>query len=199
MKVNVMPFVLRNIVRFVHLTSKKVYHHPTKMDNNNFVMAFWHGDGIMQSFNYKEFKPNGNLKAIISEHKDGAMMSSIVAGMGIGTIKGSSSRGGVKALIGAIKALKEGFDVSITPDGPRGPIYSVADGIVALSQKINKPIVCFCSKPQTFWQFNSWDKYKLPKPFGTIHYYTSEPFSIDGMEMDEAKKLIKSTLEHLGE
>jgi lysophospholipid acyltransferase (LPLAT)-like uncharacterized protein len=169
------------------------------MDNESFVMAFWHGDGIMQSFNYKAYKPNGNLKAIISEHKDGAMMSRIVSGMGIGTIKGSSSKGGVKALIGAINAIKEGYDVSITPDGPRGPIYSVADGIVALAQKTDAKIVGFCSKPQNFWQFNSWDKYKLPKPFGTIHYYTSEPFSIKGMEMDEAKKLIKSTLEHLGE
>ncbi len=50
------------------------------------------------------------------------------------------------------------------------------------------------AKPTHYWQFNSWDKFIVPKPFGTIHFYVSEPFSIDGLEMEEAKRVIKEKL-----
>ncbi len=178
------------IVRFIYFTNKKIYHHSSFDQSKNYVVAFWHGDLLMQPFNYKKFRPNNEIRAMISEHRDGESIQKTVAFLGIGSITGSSSRGGAKALITAIKTLKNGVDVAITPDGPRGPIYSVADGIVAISQKTKSSILPISSKPSKYWKMRSWDKFIVPKPFGTIEFFVGEPFDVEGLEMEEAKELI---------
>jgi lysophospholipid acyltransferase (LPLAT)-like uncharacterized protein len=122
------------------------------------------------------------------------MIRKVVDHLGVGGLSGSSSKGGAKALIGAIKALKSGIDVAITPDGPRGPIYSVADGIVLLAQKTKTKIVILSAIPSKYWQLSSWDKFIVPKPFGKIDFYVSEPFSIKDLELENAKKLITSKM-----
>lgn len=184
------PFFLHLIVRFIYLTNKKVFHHAQIDEKETIVVAFWHGELLMQPFNYQKLKPNSMVKAIISEHKDGEAITKTVEFLGIGSIRGSSSKGGAKALISTIKELKKGNDVAITPDGPRGPRFSVADGIVAISKKTGAKIAVFNCKPSKYWQFNSWDKFIIPKPFGTIEFFIQEPFDISHLEMDEAKALI---------
>ncbi len=148
----------------------------------------------MQPLNYRKFKPNGNIKVIVSHHRDGETIRKVVDYLGVGAISGSSSKGGAKALIQAIKTIRSGIDIAITPDGPRGPRYSVANGIVAISQKTNAKIVTCQIKTSKFWQLNSWDKFIIPKPFGIIDFYISEPFDINNLEMDDAKKLIKDKM-----
>jgi len=190
----IVPFILQIIVRLIYFTNKKVFHHANIDRSKTYVVAFWHGDLLMQPFNYQKLKSTGEVRAMISEHKDGEAIRKTVEYLGIGSIAGSSSRGGAKALINAIKSLKKGIDVAITPDGPRGPIYSIADGIVAISQKTGAKILPFSSKPTKYWQMKSWDKFILPKPFGEIHFYVGEPFSIEGLELEEAKELISKKM-----
>lgn len=199
-KLNIAPKLLSVFVRFIYLSNKKVFFHQEEnMDNTSFILACWHGDLLMQPFNYHHFKKNGQLKAIISEHKDGEAINKVMFALGIDSLRGSSTRGGAKALIGAIKALKNGSDIAITPDGPQGPIYSVADGIILLAQKTNSKIICFASKPSKYWEFNSWDKFKVPKPFGTIEFYSSKALDISDLENMQAKEMIKNTMEKLYE
>lgn len=190
----ILPYFLQLIVRFIYLTNRKKFHLPEKTNNEPLVVAFWHGELIMQPFNYHKFRPKGKVSALISEHKDGEAITKTVEYLGIHSIRGSSSKGGAKALLNAIREIREGHDIAITPDGPRGPRFSVADGIVAISQKTNTKIVALNSVATKYWQFNSWDKFVLPKPFGTITFYVSEPFSIEGLDMDSAKSLIKEKL-----
>ena len=191
----ILPFLLQIIARLIYLTSKKQFHHPIQNNTNeNYIISMWHGDLLMQPFNYHKFKKNGQIKVIISEHKDGEIIRKTVEYLGINSLAGSSSKGGAKALIGAIKALKSGIDVAITPDGPRGPIYSIADGIVLLSQKTDTKIIVLSSIPTSYWKMKSWDKFIVPKPFGTINFYVSEPFDVKDLEIEEAKKLIYSKM-----
>jgi hypothetical protein len=191
----VLPFILQIVVRIIHLTNKKTYRYPTvNLDNENLIVAMWHGDLLMQPLNYRHFKKNGEIKVIVSEHKDGEIIRKVCEYLGVGGLSGSSSKGGAKALIGAIKALKNGTDVAITPDGPRGPIYSVADGIVILSQKTKTKIVVLSAIPKSYWQMSSWDKFIVPKPFGEIDFYASVPFDVEGLELEDAKKLISSKM-----
>ncbi len=150
----------------------------------------WHGDLLMQPLNYRNFKPNGNIKVIVSEHRDGETIRKVVNHLGVGALSGSSTRGGAKALLGAIKAIRNGIDVAITPDGPKGPIYGIAEGIVVIAQKTNSKILPFSCIPTSYWQLKSWDKFIVPKPFGTIDFYIGEPFSIESLDMEESKKLI---------
>ncbi|RXK04722.1 lysophospholipid acyltransferase family protein [Halarcobacter bivalviorum] len=190
----VVPFFLQLFVKFIYFTSKKVFHHPKIDENESFVVAFWHGELLMQPFNYRKLKLNGKVSALISQHKDGEAITRTVEYLGIHSIRGSSSKGGAKALISAIKEIKAKNDVAITPDGPRGPRHSVADGIVAISKKTNARILIFNYKATKYWQFNSWDKFVLPKPFGTLEFFIQEPLDISNMEMEEAKKLIKEKM-----
>ena len=150
----------------------------------------WHGDLLMQPLNYRNFKSLGKIKVMVSEHRDGETIKKVVEYLGVGSLSGSSTRGGAKALLGAIKALKNGIDIAITPDGPKGPIYKIADGIVVIAQKTKSKILPFSSIPTSYWQFNSWDKFILPKPFGKIDFYIGDPFCIDDLDINEAKKMI---------
>lgn len=193
--VNILPFILQLLVKLIVFTNKKRYHYPKNWNKDeNFILSVWHGDLLMQPFNYNNLKLKKPLKAIISQHSDGEAIAKVMNYLGIQSISGSSSKGGAKALISAIKEIKKDSNIAITPDGPRGPIYSIADGIVAISQKTGAKIVPFSSKPSKYWQFNSWDKFILPKPFGTIDFYIGEPFDLKDMQMDEAKEFVKSKM-----
>jgi lysophospholipid acyltransferase (LPLAT)-like uncharacterized protein len=110
------------------------------------------------------------------------------------TIRGSSSRGGAKALIESIKSLKNGYDLGITPDGPKGPRHEVQDGIIIMAQKANVKILMVEIKPSKFWRLNSWDKFVIPKPFGIINFYISDLLDIKDMSLDEARSTIKEGL-----
>lgn len=190
----VVPFVLQLFVKFVYFTSKKTFHHPKIDEKEPFVVAFWHGELLMQPFNYKKLKPLGKVSAMISQHKDGEAITRTVEYLGIHSIRGSSSKGAAKVLIGAIKEIKAKNDVAITPDGPRGPRFSVADGIVAISKKTNAKILIFNCKATKYWQFKSWDKFVVPKPFGKLEFFIQEPIDISKMENEKAKEYIKEKM-----
>lgn len=192
-KLNVLPYLLYYVVKIIYATNKKVFHHP-KDDGKPIIICMWHGDLMSQPYNYFAFRKNGKVKAMISHNKDGEIITKLVSNFKIGAVRGSSSKGAAKVLISAIKEIKEGHDIAITPDGPRGPRYSVADGIVAIAQKSEAKIVCFNTIPSKFWQFKSWDKFVLPKPFGRIDFYISEPFDINNMEFEESKEFIKEKM-----
>jgi len=194
LQTKIVPFILQFIVRFIYLTNKKVFHHPIIDEKEPYLICFWHGELLMQPFNYQKLRPNGKVSGMISNHKDGEILVRLSGYLGIHAIRGSSSKGGVKALISAIKEIKGGDDIAITPDGPRGPRHSVADGIVAISKKTNAKILIFNCRPSKYWQFNSWDKFVVPKPFGTLEFFIQEPLDISSLEREEAKVLLKEKM-----
>ena len=110
------------------------------------------------------------------------------------SIHGSSTRNGAKVLITALKSIREGFDIAITPDGPKGPRHEVKDGVVVIAQKSKTKVIVFSLVPKRYWQFKSWDRFTIPKPFTQLDFYASEPLDLSGMEIKAAKELIKSTL-----
>ena len=144
--------------------------------------------------NYFKNRPNGTIKTLISQSKDGEIISRIYSLFGGGSIRGSSSKGATKALISTIREIKSGVDIAITPDGPRGPMHTVADGVIAIAKKSGARIVVLNSKPKSYWQFNSWDKFFLPKPFGRIDFFMSEPFDVSDLEFEEARSFIKNKM-----
>ena len=133
---------------------------------------------------------------MISDHKDGEIIARVILFFGIGAIRGSSSKGAVKALAQSFRELKSGIDVIITPDGPRGPYHSVADGAVVIAQKQNAPIQILNYEASKFWQLKSWDKMIIPKPFSKISYTLSPPFSVTDMALEAARGLIKKEMEN---
>jgi len=95
-----------------------------------------------------------------------------------------------------IKSLKTGYDIGITPDGPKGPRHEVADGIMVMAQKAKAKVVLVRIMPTKFWQFKSWDKFVVPKPFGTLHFYSTEPLDIHDMKLEDGRVFIKERLDN---
>jgi lysophospholipid acyltransferase (LPLAT)-like uncharacterized protein len=190
----VVPIIGSLFIRLLYLSNKKVFHAPKDIGDEPIIMACWHGELLMIPYAYIRFRKKPRVKLIISEHFDGNLIAKTLEYFKFETIRGSSTRGGAKALIQSIKELKNGYDLGITPDGPKGPRHEVADGIVVMAQKAGVKIVLVEIKPSSFWQLSSWDRFVIPKPFGTIHYYISELIDVSGMELESAKRLIKEGL-----
>ena len=182
------------LIRFFSFTNKKEFIGPESLGNEPFIMACWHGELFMIPYAYTRYKKNPHVKLLISEHFDGNLIAKTLKFFGFETIRGSSTRGGAKALIQSIKELKRGYDLGITPDGPKGPRHEISDGIVVMAQKAKVDITLVEIKPSAYWQLNSWDKFVIPKPFGTIRYYISNLIDIRDLEFEEARKLLKEGL-----
>ena len=194
LSLTLVPFLGAILIKLLYFTSKKVWHLPENMPNEPVVFVFWHGDLLMQPYIYFKLRKKPNAKVIISDHFDGQIIAKVMTFFSLGTIHGSSTRNGAKVLIAALRQLGEGVDVAITPDGPKGPRHEVQDGVVVIAQKSKAKVMIFSVVPRRYWQLKSWDRFTIPKPFTTIDMYASEPIDISGLEHEEAKELIKSTL-----
>ncbi len=181
-------------MRLIYLTSKKTFHFPDNIPDERCVIGSWHGDLLMQPFSYRKWRKEPKAVIMISEHFDGELIAKTVGYFGLGTIRGSSRRGAARVLMQAIKKVKEGYDLGITPDGPKGPRFSVSEGIIVVAQKLDRPIVLLNCVPSRYWQLGSWDRFVVPKPFCHLEFYCSEPIRVTEMEMEAAKQLIHDKL-----
>jgi lysophospholipid acyltransferase (LPLAT)-like uncharacterized protein len=188
------PFIGSLLIRFLYTTNKKVFHTPKHITKEPVIFACWHGELLMLPYLYKHYRNPPHAKVLISPHFDGKLISKTIKYFGLETLAGSSDKNPAKVLIQAIRALREGYDIGITPDGPKGPRHEVADGIIVMAQKTNAKIVLISIKPSKFWQLNSWDKFVIPKPFGTLHYYASTELDVSDMSLDAARKTIQKGL-----
>jgi lysophospholipid acyltransferase (LPLAT)-like uncharacterized protein len=190
----IIPPLANLLIRLIYLTCKKEFHLASAYPNEPFIVAFWHGELLFQPFLYKKIRGKHKISVMISEHFDGEIIAKIISHFGFSSIRGSSSKGGARVLIEAIKTSKEGEDIAITPDGPRGPRHSVADGIVALSQKTGARIVVFNCQASNFWQLKSWDRFVIAKPFSKISFFADKVIDISGLTQEEAKELIREQM-----
>ncbi len=188
-----MPVVGAFFIRIIYATSKKNFS-VESLPDEPIIYACWHGDLMMFAHSYLHFKNPPHVKAVISSHFDGTLIAGTLKKFGLEIIAGSSNKNAVRVLIEGIKALKDGYDIGITPDGPRGPRHEVADGVIAMAQKTGAKVILVEIRPTKFWQLSSWDRFVVPKPFGEINFYYSEPLMIKGMEKEEARSLIKEGL-----
>ncbi len=109
------------------------------------IIAFWHGQQLMMPLAYR----GRDLSILISRHRDGELVSRVVARFGFGAIRGSTTRGGAGALRQLIRAGRRGMDLVVTPDGPKGPRHVAQPGVTALAKATGMPIVPLafaCSK-----------------------------------------------------
>lgn len=189
-----LPFLISFVQKIIYLTCRKKYIMPSQMPYPA-IWVVWHSHLLMSPYIYLKIKSSKRkMNVIVSRHTHGDIAISAAKSFGMDYIRGSTRKGAIKALIQAMRALKNGEDVALTPDGPKGPLHSVSDGAVILSSKCNVAIVALGWSATSFWQLNSWDKAKIPKPFSTITFKVSEPFKLDGLANKEAKEKIKKEL-----
>jgi lysophospholipid acyltransferase (LPLAT)-like uncharacterized protein len=188
------PFLGSLVIRFLYRTNKIYFHAPETLTQDPIIFACWHGELLMLPYFYSHYRAKPHAKVLISPHFDGKLIANTIKHFGLGTLAGSSHKNAARVLIQAIKTIKEGYDIGITPDGPKGPRHEVADGIVVMAQKAKAKVVLVEIKPTKYWQLNSWDKFTIPKPFGEIHYYGTTELDLAKLDLQEARELIQEGL-----
>lgn len=131
--------------------------------------------------------------AVVSASRDGQYVTDLIGLFGIKAMRGSSRRGGANALLGASRALADKFNVSFTPDGPRGPKYTVSKGPIHLASTYGAKILPVSINASRYWQLKSWDNFQIPKPFATLTLVVGEPLEIppdldaEGVKMQQER------------
>jgi lysophospholipid acyltransferase (LPLAT)-like uncharacterized protein len=131
------------------------------------ILCVWHQQflpAIRQFKNYSKFNPG----VMISQSRDGELITGVVNRIGWHPLRGSSSRGGKKAMDAMIEHLKTHGLGAHALDGPTGPIGKVKAGVVKIAQETNALMVPFYAHADDAWFFNSWDNFMLPKPFSKV-------------------------------
>lgn len=131
------------------------------------IYAVWH-NRIPLIGNLMKRDMRNRLAVLISASRDGNYGSAVVRHLGLRPVRGSSSKGGMKALRDLLRELADGNAIVVPLDGPRGPRYEVQPGLVLLARKSGVPIVPVCLNAPDRWQLRSWDQTQLPKPFSQV-------------------------------
>ena len=144
------------------------------------IMAFWHGRVLTATYFFR----NRGIVVMISENFDGEWIARIVESFGYGTSRGSTSRGGQRALLQLKRDMAEGHPAGFAVDGPRGPARRVQPGVVWLAKLTGNPVVPFHIEASSYWSLGSWDETQIPKPFATVAVTIGTPIEVSE-EADE--------------
>jgi lysophospholipid acyltransferase (LPLAT)-like uncharacterized protein len=154
-------------------------------------MAFWHGRILPATYYFRR----RGIVVITSENFDGEWIAGIIERFGYGTARGSTSRGGRKALLQLTRDLAAGKPAGFTLDGPRGPARVAQPGAVWLAKATGNPVLPFHLEASRAWTLNSWDRTQIPKPFATVAIAMGEPFQVAADAGDDALERARVMLE----
>jgi lysophospholipid acyltransferase (LPLAT)-like uncharacterized protein len=155
------------------------------------VMAFWHGR-IFPATVY--FRGRG-IVVMTSENFDGEWIARIIERFGYGTARGSTSRGGRRALLQLVRDMKAGRAAGFAVDGPRGPARVAQPGAVWLAGAAGQPLLPFHLEASRYWELRSWDRTQIPKPFSTVALVVGEPIAVGSDLADSELEAVRVELE----
>jgi lysophospholipid acyltransferase (LPLAT)-like uncharacterized protein len=140
----------------------------TKIDEP-VAFVVWHNRLFITTEIFRRYRQGRPIYALVSASKDGSWLDAFFSLVGMHTVRGSSSRLGREAVTSLVTVMREGNDIAITPDGPRGPRYDFKAGGLIVARRAHAPILLIGGKYDSAWQLRSWDGFYLPKPFSCVH------------------------------
>lgn len=163
----VLPTFLNVLVKTLRIKIENI----DSLKSGNVVLMFWHGKMLCGWW----LGRNNNFCAVVSQSKDGEILSRLLTKWNYKLIRGSSSKDSKEVMNQMVEVLRNGFSLAITPDGPRGPKERLKIGGLIAAVRAEKPVVLCGIKYEEKFVFNSWDKFELPKPFSKVYIKLSEP------------------------
>jgi len=164
----------------------------SKVRPDRAIAAFWHSRILLISYLFKGW----NAAVLTSASKDGEFVARIVQKQGHVPVRGSTTRGGLRAIAALIRYLNGGKPGVIIPDGPQGPRFQVQPGIITLAKKTGLPIVPITYSAKRIKVFNSWDRFILPYPFTTCRVVYGEPVWVPEHTDSAGEEEYRRVLEH---
>jgi lysophospholipid acyltransferase (LPLAT)-like uncharacterized protein len=164
------------------------------------IYAIWHNRLSLSMMVYRNYprrmQPSRRLAAIVSASRDGAVVAHILELFGVEPVRGSSSRRGPQALLELTTWAEQGYDLAITPDGPRGPCYVVQDGAIALAQLTGLPVVPVSYHLNWKLRARSWDRFQIPLPFGRCTMRFGQALLVPREASDAERERLRQELEN---
>ncbi|MBM3319459.1 MAG: lysophospholipid acyltransferase family protein [Candidatus Eisenbacteria bacterium] len=158
------------------------------------LYAFWHGRLLPLTFTHR----GRRIHILISRHRDGEMIRRVTESLGFGSVRGSTGRGGARAILEMARRASEGYDLAITPDGPRGPRESAEAGVVRIAQRAGVPILPLASASNRGLTLGSWDRFRIPAPFARVAVGYGPPIDVPRTlspeEVEEARARVENAL-----
>ena len=164
------------------------------------IFVLWHGQMLPLLYQHR----NQAVRVLISEHRDGELVARTAIALGFGTVRGSSTRGSGRALLGLVREVEAGHDIAVTPDGPRGPAKSFAPGALIVAQRTGARLVPITAVAKSAWHLKSWDRFMIPKPFARVVISYGPMTSVDATDVRDAQheaeriKVIMEDAERVG-
>ncbi len=209
LKTRVLAALMSGLMRLIHATSRKRYTNlevlKAQFDSAQpCIIVAWHNRNILGPFGYLAHRPPGRVfSPLASASRDGSLAAAAMENLGVECIRGSSSRGGAKALREMLRAVKRGHDLGITPDGPRGPKYKVQSGVIAAARLTGIPIIPMTYQASRRKELGSWDAMIVPYPFGQLHYVYGAPIHVprdaDEGACERLRQQVEDELMRIGE
>jgi len=152
-------------------------------DGRPVIFCLWHNRLAISMIVHRRHRRK--LAALVSASKDGALLAAVLGRFGVEQVRGSSSRRGPQALLELASHARKGYDLAVTPDGPKGPRYVVQHGVISLAQVTGLPIIPVTCNTQSKICLSSWDRFQIPLPFSECELILNEPIFVP-READEA-------------
>ena len=163
------------------------------------IYTFWHDRVFLSTY----FWRNRGIVVMTSQSFDGEYIARFIQRLGYGAARGSSTRGGIGALVEMIRLMKAGQPTGFTLDGPKGPRYIAKPGATLLAKKTGAPVLPFCITPAKYWTINSWDKFQIPRPFTRALLDIAPPLFVaaraDDAQLATHNQELQTTLDALTE
>ena len=196
MKINVPPRAVLAIAPVIaalaHSWRVEVRHRQhlaaVRDGGRSFVFLLWHDALLPLLWQHR----GEGVVILVSEARDGLYLAEYARHLGYGKVTGSSTRGGVRALLGAVKALQSGTPVAVTPDGPRGPRRTVKPGALAAAQRAGVPVLPIHAGASRAWRLSSWDRFMIPKPLARLMICYGAPFEVEPGEEGLARGVLRA-------
>jgi len=164
-----------------------------------FIFAIWHnrlGLALMLYERYlRRYQPERKLAGLVSASRDGGMLARILELFRVQPVRGSSSRRGAQALRELVTWAERGYDLAITPDGPRGPCYTVREGVIAAAQLTGMTIVPACYRLNWKIRLRSWDRFQIPFPFARCELTAGKPMRVPRDATELERETLRQQLE----
>jgi lysophospholipid acyltransferase (LPLAT)-like uncharacterized protein len=162
------------------------------------LWAFWHNRIFAMPAVYRRFLGDRSGAVLTSASRDGAVIAATMRCFGVASVRGSSSKRGALAMQEMAEWVKAGYDIVFTPDGPRGPRYRLAPGLIRLSQITGAAILPIRIEYDNAWVFRkSWDRFRLPKPFSVVRVIFEPYETIDPAADGDSFEAERQRIEHI--
>ena len=163
------------------------------------IYACWHNRLALCLNAYNKYAvprvQTRGLAAMVSASRDGAFLSAVLEDFKVQPVRGSSSRRGRQALLEMTRWAERGYDLAITPDGPRGPCYKVQPGIISLAQVTGLPIIPFSYQLDWKFRIKSWDRFQVPVLFTSCEVRALPAIRVPRGADDDEREGLRAQLE----